>query len=82
VTWEKQSGNGNYVLRGCIGTLSPCRLDLLKTYAFDSALHDDRFSPIVASELPSLQCSVSLLVNYEVCQHIFDWEVCCVKLND
>jgi len=74
VTWEKQSPEG-LVLRGCIGTLSPCPLDVLKTYTFNSALHDDRFTPIVEQELPQLQCSVSLLVNYESCRDVNDWLV-------
>lgn len=74
VTWEKQSPEG-FVLRGCIGTLSPSPLDMLKSYTFNSALHDNRFTPIVQQELPQLQCSVSLLVNYENCRDINDWQV-------
>lgn len=74
VTWEKESPNG-FELRGCIGTLSPCPLDVLKTYTYNSALHDNRFTPIVQQELPKLQCSVSLLVNYENCRDVDDWEV-------
>lgn len=43
-----------------------------------SALHDRRFSPIEASELGSLDVSVSLLVKYEQARHWEDWEVRCV----
>lgn len=46
-----------------------------------SALHDGRFSPIEASELRSLDVSVSLLVKYEQARHWEDWEVRCVALR-
>ncbi|GMH90845.1 hypothetical protein TL16_g11884, partial [Triparma laevis f. inornata] len=40
-----------------------------------SALRDRRFSPIELSELPTLRCSVSLLVEYEDCNDCYDWIV-------
>ena len=40
-----------------------------------SAFQDRRFEPIAAREVPSLRCSVSLLVCYETAAHAFDWVV-------
>ena len=42
---------------------------------FQSALRDRRFNPIEPVELPQLECSVSLLTNYESAQHYKDWEI-------
>lgn len=41
-----------------------------------SALRDRRFPPIQLKELPNLECTVSLLTNYEHGLHYLDWEVC------
>ncbi|CAD6885400.1 unnamed protein product [Tilletia laevis] len=63
-------------LRGCIGTFSPLPLaEGLRDYALTSALHDTRFSPIRADELPRLECGVSLLTEFEECDDYLDWEV-------
>lgn len=83
VTWEKKkqsasaSSDDDYVLRGCIGTLSPRPLvsATIQSYALTSALHDRRFEPVAANELSSLRVGVSLLVHYEVCKDVYDWEV-------
>lgn len=83
VTWEKQtqtssssSSEPRWDLRGCIGTLSPSDLtSSLPSYVMTSALRDHRFNPISLSELPSLRCSVSLLVDYEDCSDCYDWVV-------
>ncbi|CAI0625400.1 unnamed protein product, partial [Linum tenue] len=40
-----------------------------------SALRDRRFPPIQAKELPSLECTVSILTNYETANNYLDWEV-------
>lgn len=40
-----------------------------------SALRDRRFPPIQAKELPTLQCTVSILTNYETAANYLDWEV-------
>jgi hypothetical protein len=40
-----------------------------------SAFRDRRFPPIAEHEVPSLRCSVSLLVRYEEAAHAFDWQV-------
>ena len=75
VTWEKMHLR-SWQLRGCIGTLSPRRLDSsVGEYALTSALMDRRFVPIKQSEIPSLRVGVSLLVDYEPCRNVYDWEV-------
>lgn len=40
-----------------------------------SAIHDRRFDPITLSELPYLQCTVSLLHSFESGQSWEDWEI-------
>ncbi|CAM9821534.1 unnamed protein product [Chrysoparadoxa australica] len=77
VTWEKRSrqDGASASLRGCIGTLSPCLISEIKSYAFASALRDTRFPPIKSKELPSLTVAVSLLVKYEPANGPYDWEV-------
>jgi len=91
VTWDIRKRNPNlkavvssfggqdddtYILRGCIGSLSP---RILKTalgeYALASAIRDHRFQPIMRNEVPLLRVAVSLLVQYEECNHVHDWEV-------
>jgi len=76
VTWTKLSPSGGARLRGCIGTLDPHYIHKgLRDYALTSALHDRRFSPMSWKEVPHLQCTVSLLTNYEDADHHLDWEV-------
>ena len=66
----------DHVLRGCIGTTSPISLlKGLQTYSIKSALHDGRFSPIKATELESLVCTLSLLTDYEECADYDDWQI-------
>lgn len=43
--------------------------------SFRSALRDRRFPPIQAKELPSLECTVSILTDYEPALNYLDWEV-------
>ena len=63
-------------LRGCIGTFTPLNLhDGLKEYAITSALRDTRFHPISKEELSKLNCSVSLLTNFEPAQSWRDWQI-------
>ncbi|KAL6782525.1 hypothetical protein ACKKBG_A07130 [Auxenochlorella protothecoides x Auxenochlorella symbiontica] len=74
VTWKKASRNGERRLRGCIGILEPRRLhQALHDYALTSALHDRRFPPIEAHELPALECTVSLLHSFETGGSWEDW---------
>jgi len=77
VTWHKESSsNKEPSLRGCKGTFSAKDIhDGIKEYALISALKDKRFSPVAQSELPRLQCSVSLLFQFEECGSVWDWEV-------
>lgn len=55
-------------LRGCIGTLAPRERDLVaETWrnALAAALHDNRFSPVTAAELPNLVYEVTVLGDLE-----------------
>jgi uncharacterized protein (TIGR00296 family) len=47
----------------------------LKKYALISALKDSRFSPISLGELSELHVAVSLLTEFEDCEHPLDWTV-------
>ncbi|XP_052185046.1 uncharacterized protein At2g38710 isoform X2 [Diospyros lotus] len=70
VTWKKAANGGEPRLRGCIGTLEARSLiNGFRDYALTSALRDRRFPPIQAKELPYLECTVSILTNYEIGKH-------------
>jgi len=74
VTWNTVSRSGHKSLRGCIGTFEALPLASgLSTYALTSAFDDTRFSPIPASLLPSLACSLTLLADFEPCTDAMDW---------
>jgi uncharacterized protein (TIGR00296 family) len=78
VTWEMyHRKHQRWELRGCIGSLSP--VPSVQTgiphYAVTAALHDTRFRPITIAEIPYLRVSVSLLIQYESCHHVYDWIV-------
>ncbi|KAI1942169.1 hypothetical protein LOZ57_005392 [Ophidiomyces ophidiicola] len=74
VTWNVIGRDGHKQLRGCIGTFEPQDLSSgLQSYSLSSAFGDTRFSPIPASLLPSLSCSLTLLSSFEVCSHAMDW---------
>lgn len=61
-------------LRGCIGTFAAQPLEEgLRTYALTAALEDHRFRPITTKELPGLECSVTLLTDFEDCTDPLDW---------
>jgi AMME syndrome candidate gene 1 protein len=65
-----------FELRGCMGTLSPKPLaSSLGEYARISAFRDRRFDPLSWSEVPHVRVAVSLLVQYEDCEHCHDWTV-------
>uniref|UniRef100_A9U6N5 Predicted protein n=1 Tax=Physcomitrium patens TaxID=3218 RepID=A9U6N5_PHYPA len=75
VTWKKMLNGGEPRLRGCIGTLEARYIiSGFKDYALTSALRDRRFPPIQARELPYLECTVSLLTDYETASNYLDWE--------
>ncbi|KAL0904931.1 hypothetical protein M5K25_027095 [Dendrobium thyrsiflorum] len=40
-----------------------------------SALRDRRFPPVQAKELPYLECTVSILTEYETALNYLDWEI-------
>ncbi|KAK1264158.1 hypothetical protein QJS04_geneDACA008519 [Acorus gramineus] len=76
VTWKKAMNGAEPRLRGCIGTLEArCLINGFKDYALTSALRDRRFPPIQAKELPFLECTVSILTDYETAVHYLDWEI-------
>ncbi|QCE05594.1 uncharacterized protein At2g38710 [Vigna unguiculata] len=76
VTWKKVVNGGDPRLRGCIGTLEARSLiNGIKDYALTSALRDRRFPPIQANELPFLECTVSILTDYETANNYLDWEI-------
>ncbi|KAF1811164.1 hypothetical protein P152DRAFT_515164 [Eremomyces bilateralis CBS 781.70] len=76
VTWNTVSRSEHKSLRGCIGTFEPQELDDgLRSYALTSAFDDTRFNPIVLSELPTLECGVTLLTNFEPAPGPLGWEV-------
>lgn len=74
VTWNTVTKSGDKRLRGCIGTFEAQELsDGLKSYALTSAFDDTRFNPISARELPTLECAVTLLTDFEPASHPLDW---------
>ncbi|GAB4836271.1 hypothetical protein Ancab_001186 [Ancistrocladus abbreviatus] len=76
VTWKKVLNGGEPRLRGCIGTLEARHIiNGFRDYALTSALRDRRFPPIQAKELPQLECTVSLLTDYETAANYLDWEI-------
>jgi len=76
VTWNTISSRHGHSLRGCIGTFEAQELDEgLSSYALTSALHDTRFNPIVARELPTLEVAVTLLTDFEDADGPMDWEL-------
>jgi len=77
VTWDTRASEGGHKnLRGCIGTFEAQELDDgLRTYAITSALEDTRFRPVTQRELPTLECSVTLLTNFESISDPMDWQI-------
>ncbi|KAF8324446.1 uncharacterized protein EI90DRAFT_2977081 [Cantharellus anzutake] len=78
VTWNVRSSKpgGHSKLRGCIGNFGDQDLGKgLAEYALISALEDHRFNPIQEKELPKLECSVSLLTDFEDASNYLDWTI-------
>mmetsp|Transcript_19730 Transcript_19730/g.42872 ORF Transcript_19730/g.42872 Transcript_19730/m.42872 type:complete len:252 (-) Transcript_19730:381-1136(-) len=77
ITWEKCTSDAlDWQLRGCIGCLKPRPLATdVGEYAVISAFRDRRFNPVSLEEVQSLRVSVSLLVHYEDCEHVYDWTI-------
>ena len=73
VTWTKGKEKN---LRGCIGTFYSDDLEInLKNFALSAAFKDSRFPPINENEISSLNCGISLLINFEEAKNCYDWEV-------
>ena len=63
-------------LRGCIGTFESSNLKSnLQNYSLVAAFNDFRFNPIELKEVKNLHCGISLLVNFEDVNDIYDWEI-------
>jgi len=76
VTWDTRSRSGSKSLRGCIGTFEAQELeDGLRSYALTSAFDDSRFNPVALREVPTLECSVTLLTDFEPIPDPMDWEI-------
>lgn len=81
VTWNTivstdSDGSNDAMLRGCIGTFESLELENgLAKYALISAFQDTRFSPIRAQEIPTLQCEVSILTDFEDIGDVYDWDL-------
>ncbi|CAG5148372.1 uncharacterized protein ALTATR162_LOCUS2191 [Alternaria atra] len=76
ITWNTVSRSGDKRLRGCIGTFEAQPLTKgLSDYALTAAFDDTRFSPITARELPTLECAVTLLTDFEPVDDAMDWEI-------
>ncbi|KAE9404421.1 hypothetical protein BT96DRAFT_964179 [Gymnopus androsaceus JB14] len=78
VTWNTRSSRPGRSprLRGCIGSFEPHPLhEGLAEYALISAFRDHRFRKIAKSELPTLECGVSLLTDFEDADSYLDWTI-------
>ncbi|KAF8735662.1 hypothetical protein AX14_001717 [Amanita brunnescens Koide BX004] len=78
VTWTIRSSRPGRApqLRGCIGTFEPLALrEGIADYALVSAFRDSRFRKISKSELPHLECAISLLTDFEDAASYLDWTV-------
>ncbi|OJT10186.1 hypothetical protein TRAPUB_13291 [Trametes pubescens] len=76
VTWSTVRPGKPSRLRGCIGTFDPRPLrEGLAEYALTSAFRDHRFRKIEEWELETLECSVSLLTDFEDAASYLDWEI-------
>jgi len=76
VTWNTRSSRRSPRLRGCIGTFEAQPLhEGLAEYALISAFRDHRFRKIEEKELPSLECGISLLTDFEDASSYLDWTI-------
>ncbi|KDQ64937.1 hypothetical protein JAAARDRAFT_28601 [Jaapia argillacea MUCL 33604] len=78
VTWNTRSSRPGRSprLRGCIGSFEPLPLkEGLAEYALISAFRDSRFRKIEERELPSLECGISLLTDFEDATSYLDWTI-------
>ncbi|THH33598.1 hypothetical protein EUX98_g572 [Antrodiella citrinella] len=76
VTWNVRCPGKQPRLRGCIGNFEAQPLhEGLSEYALISAFQDHRFRKIESRELDSLECSISLLTDFEDASSYLDWTV-------
>ncbi|KAM0791494.1 hypothetical protein ACM66B_005947 [Microbotryomycetes sp. NB124-2] len=77
VTWNIASRSSDTKrLRGCIGNFEAMPVgEGLREYAIISAFKDHRFDPITLKELPRLECGISLLTDFELCNSYLDWDL-------
>ncbi|KAF8916785.1 alport syndrome [Mucidula mucida] len=76
VTWNTCRPGRHPRLRGCIGNFEPMSLhEGLAEYALVSAFRDHRFRKIDKSELPTLECGISLLTDFEDGASYLDWTI-------
>ncbi|KIJ70452.1 hypothetical protein HYDPIDRAFT_143849 [Hydnomerulius pinastri MD-312] len=78
VTWNTRSSRPGRAprLRGCIGNFEPMPLrEGIAEYALISAFKDSRFRKIEEKELPSLECGISLLTDFEDASSYLDWTI-------
>lgn len=75
VAWKRVIG-GELTLRGWAGSLeATCISKGLKDYTLRSALLGGRFPAIEGAEIPNLECTVSILTDYEDAANYLDWEI-------
>lgn len=78
VTWNTRSSRPGKEprLRGCIGNFEPQPLrEGIAEYALISAFKDSRFRKIEERELPTLECGISLLTDFEDTDSYLDWTI-------
>lgn len=76
VSWKSHEHKTQIELRGCKGTHSTLPLhEGLPYFAINSATTDHRFDVLREDELPHLHCTVSLIFDFQVADHCFDWEI-------
>ncbi|KAF9224300.1 alport syndrome [Gyrodon lividus] len=78
VTWNTRPSRPGRAprLRGCIGNFEPLSLhEGIADYALISAFKDTRFRKIEEKELPSLECGISLLTDFEDASSYLDWTI-------
>ncbi|KAK7470985.1 hypothetical protein VKT23_002399 [Stygiomarasmius scandens] len=76
VTWNTKKPGRSSRLRGCIGNFDPQPIhEGIAEYALISAFRDHRFRKIEKSELPTLECCISLLTNFEDAESYLDWTI-------
>jgi len=78
VTWSTRASRPGRPsrLRGCIGNFEPQPLrEGLAEYALISAFQDSRFRKVEESELPTLECDISLLTDFEDAASYLDWTI-------